>query len=169
MKFNKFKITHYLIIGFIGALTLLVISFILNTFPIPTYFAENNWISFRAASVDLRGQLESAGNINIVGETFTNLLAFFQLNPQMILNIILGAIIIAIIGRIIVGYIPNIKGNLRALLSFFFGMLLLGIILSASMKIDFISSFLSAGLLGLILGITVQLIILVKPLRYLVE
>lgn len=173
LRFTKFNLVRYSVIGGIAGIISFALAFIYQYIPLRTWY-ENKWVVITGSVVDvnIRNQILSQGYFPTLG---LNILDFLQnnlmFNVSNFIGTIVGAIAILLLGRAVVGFLPQKKwiANARIILSFLVGIGLFSFIVTLAMGFPFITTFFSMLAYGLVLGIIMQLLVKAKSFRWISE
>ena len=172
-KFTPFNVLRTIVIGAFGAVLSLILAVFFRTLNIPIYYYNGELFSFTASpvSVDLRNQIISTGNFNIIGERFLSLFGngVSGLTTQDFFSVLVGGVMLFLVGRFIVAFIGNPKlQQFAAILSWVIGGFIFSIFVGLGTGLPFMTTLFSMTVYTLSIGIITEILLrTVKSLQFL--
>lgn len=176
-RFIGFNLIRYLNLGFFSGIIAWIVSGIITYFHIPTYTIKSGWISITAATVDvpLRTAVQMKGYYPKIGNAIIDFLqGKLGLSLINFVGLILGSILVILVGRIIYGFLfqKESKGmaKTRVLWSLLLGHSAFGLLVIPFLfGMDFLPTFLSMVIYGLVIGIIMQILVGMKGISWINE
>ena len=173
MAYAKFDFIKYSTLGAIAGVISYIVAVIFPLLGIKaTQVFSNQFVTVTASvvDVDLRNQVLNSGYFKAIGDNVFSLLNSVGFNYMSFFGIIIGAIVVALVGRWIIGFMNNKYANrMRTFLTFTVGCAILGIFTAIYFKANLFNTIASMLLYGFLLGIVMQIIVNIKSFKYLGE
>lgn len=172
--FMKFNLAKWGVIGAIAGVLSFIVTKIFNFFQIPVFVYEGEFFKVTASVVDinLREQVLSGAMFKDAGLKFIDFLkGTLNFDLMQVVATIVAVMLIAYVGRMLVGFIPqnNFVRRIRVFLAFLFGGIAFAIAVPILFGLPYTATFLAVGLYTAILGIVMQILVNFKPLRFVTE